>query len=69
MHRKRRGRNIAPNVGGVDTSDGTHIAADRKIAGGPSVLYDAVAIRICAAQFVTACRKLRLWAREQVVIT
>lgn len=35
---------IAPTVGGVDTSDGTHIAADQKIGGGPSVLYDAVAI-------------------------
>jgi catalase len=35
---------IAPTVGGVDTSDGTHIPADEKIGGGPSVLYDAVAI-------------------------
>jgi catalase len=35
---------IAPVIGGVDTSDGTHIAADQKIGGGPSVLYDAVAI-------------------------
>ena len=35
---------IAPTVGGVDLSDGTHIKADFKINGGPSVLFDAVAI-------------------------
>jgi catalase len=35
---------IAPAIGGVDASDGTHIAADQKIGGAPSVLYDAVAI-------------------------
>jgi catalase len=33
---------IAPAVGGVDDSDGTHAPADQKIDGGPSVLYDAV---------------------------
>jgi catalase len=35
---------IAPVVGGVDTSDGTQLPADHKISGGPSVLFDAVAI-------------------------
>jgi catalase len=118
---------IAPTVGGVETSDGTRIVADQKIGGGPSVLYDAVAIlpseegatlllknaaardfvsdafahlkfiawvraamplfekagiagdmdngfieltgAKSAATFVTACRKLRLWEREQVVTT
>ena len=35
---------IAPVIGGVKASDGTHIAAQQKIGGGPSVLYDAVAI-------------------------
>jgi catalase len=35
---------IAPTVGGAAASDGTRIAADQKIGGGPSVLYDAVAI-------------------------
>ena len=35
---------IAPTVGGVQTSDGTIIPADQKLGGGPSVLYDAVAI-------------------------
>ncbi|MCF1504787.1 catalase [Afifella sp. H1R] len=35
---------VAPMVGGVEASDGTWIEADEKIDGGPSVLYDAVAI-------------------------
>jgi catalase len=35
---------IAPTVGGVTASDGTTIAADQKVDGAPSVLYDAVAI-------------------------
>jgi catalase len=37
---------IAPTIGGVDASDGTHIKADHKINGGPSVLFDAVAILV-----------------------
>jgi catalase len=35
---------IAPTVGGVEASDGSRIEAQQKIGGGPSVLYDAVAI-------------------------
>jgi catalase len=35
---------IAPTVGGVEASDGTRVEADQKIGGGPSVLYDAVAV-------------------------
>ncbi|GJL49953.1 MAG: catalase [Nitrospirales bacterium] len=35
---------VAPGVGGVKASDGTWIEADEKIDGGPSVLYDAVAL-------------------------
>jgi catalase len=35
---------IAPTVGGVTASDGSLIAADQKIGGGPSVLYDAVVL-------------------------
>jgi catalase len=35
---------IAPAVGGVDLSDGTHVVADQKLDGAPSVLYDAVAV-------------------------
>lgn len=35
---------VAPNVGGVEASDGTWIEAKQMIDGGPSELYDAVAI-------------------------
>ena len=35
---------IAPHVGGVKASDGSHIPAHHKIDGGPSVVFDAVAI-------------------------
>jgi catalase len=42
---------VAPAVGGVTASDGALIEAQQKIGGGPSVLYDAVAI-IAAAEGV-----------------
>ncbi|HET8636259.1 MAG TPA: catalase, partial [Acidobacteriaceae bacterium] len=35
---------VAPQIGGVTASDGTAIPAKQKINGGPSVLYDAVAL-------------------------
>ena len=35
---------IAPKVGGVTASDGTWIEAHQMIDGGPSVLFDAVAL-------------------------
>jgi catalase len=35
---------VAPTVGGFTTSDGAKMVADQKLGGGPSVLYDAVAI-------------------------
>jgi catalase len=35
---------IAPTVGGIEASDGTQVKGHEKIGGGPSVLYDAVAI-------------------------
>lgn len=35
---------IAPTVGGVTLSDGTIKPAHHKIDGGPSVLFDAVAV-------------------------
>ncbi len=35
---------IAPTVGGITTAKGAEVAADQKIDGGPSVLYDAVAV-------------------------
>jgi catalase len=40
---------IAPKVGGVTASDGTLIEAHHMIDGGPSVLFDAVAILTSAA--------------------
>jgi len=35
---------IAPKIAGVTLSDGTAVAAKHKIDGGPSVLFDAVAV-------------------------
>ena len=35
---------VAPKVGGFTTGDGTLVEAQQKVDGGPSVLYDAVAI-------------------------
>jgi len=37
---------IAPEVGGVKASDGAWIAADEKLEGAPSVLFDAVALLV-----------------------
>jgi catalase len=39
---------VAPNVGGVKASDGSWIDADEKIDGGPSVVFDAVALLLSA---------------------
>lgn len=35
---------VAPKIGGVTLDDGTKVAAKQKIDGGPSVLFDAVAV-------------------------
>ena len=35
---------VAPHIGGARLSDGKLLEADQKIDGGPSVLYDAVAV-------------------------
>jgi catalase len=40
---------VAPQIGGVVTSDGELIPAHQTVDGGPSVLYDAVAILASAA--------------------
>ncbi|MGA2408781.1 MAG: catalase [Candidatus Binataceae bacterium] len=37
---------VAPAIGGVEADDGSWIEAKQKIDGGPSVLYDAVALLI-----------------------
>jgi len=35
---------IAPTIDGVDLDDGTHLPAQQMLGGGPSVVYDAVAV-------------------------
>ena len=35
---------IAPSIGGVTASDGTLLPVQHKLGGGPSVLFDAVAV-------------------------
>jgi catalase len=35
---------VAPKVGGFTTANGTLVAANQKIGGGPSVLYDAIVL-------------------------
>jgi catalase len=37
---------VAARIGGVEASDGSWIEADHTISGGPSVLYDAVALLV-----------------------
>jgi catalase len=39
---------VAPKIAGVTLSDGTLVPAKQKIDGGPSVLYDAVALLVSA---------------------
>ena len=40
---------VAPTVSGVTAADGSVIEADLQLAGGPSVLFDAVALVVSAA--------------------
>jgi len=44
---------VCPRVGGVMLDDGRRLAADFQLAGGPSVLFDAVAV-VASADGVTA---------------
>jgi catalase len=37
---------VAPRIGGVEASDGTLVEANQTISGGPSVLYDAIALLV-----------------------
>jgi len=48
---------IAPAIYGVDLDDGTHLAANQMIGGGPSVLYDAVAV-LASAEGAAALAQL-----------
>jgi len=40
---------IAPTISGISDSDGARLTIDEKIDGGPSVLFDAVALVLSAA--------------------
>ncbi|MCW5821509.1 MAG: catalase [Cyanobacteria bacterium TGS_CYA1] len=37
---------VAATIGGVTASDGSHVAADHKYGGGPSVLFDSVVVLV-----------------------
>ncbi|NDW03398.1 catalase [Jiella pacifica] len=39
---------VAPMIGGVTASDGSTVKGDEKVDGGPSVLFDAVAVLLSA---------------------
>jgi catalase len=41
---------VAETVGGVTRDDGTHVTADQKLDGAPSVLYDAVVLLVSKEQ-------------------
>ncbi|HRO13990.1 MAG TPA: catalase [Paracoccus sp. (in: a-proteobacteria)] len=40
---------VSPRVGGAKMADGTHMKADKQLDGGPSVLFDAVAVVVSQA--------------------
>ena len=40
---------VAPKLGGVTLSDGSKVAADHQLAGGPSVLFDTVVLAVSDA--------------------
>lgn len=48
---------IAEKVGGVTLSDGQHLAADEKIEGAPSVLFDGVALVLTQAETERLAKK------------
>ena len=49
---------IAPEIGGVEASDGTFSAADEKLEGGPSVFFDAIALFITEKGAATLANRL-----------
>ncbi|SDX69035.1 catalase [Albimonas donghaensis] len=57
---------VALKVGGVRLSDGSVLPADQRIDGGPSVLYDAVAIVLSedGARMLSAMHPARVWAAD-----
>ncbi|SLN65735.1 Catalase C [Roseivivax jejudonensis] len=57
---------VAPQIAGVVAEDGTHIPANEKIDGGPSVLFDAVAILASdsGAQALAQMHEARKWVAD-----
>ncbi len=57
---------VAPRIGGVMTSDGTHIGAAECIDGGPSVLFDAVAVLLSPqwARPLAGMHVARVWLAD-----
>ncbi|QCZ94829.1 catalase [Salinimonas iocasae] len=47
---------VAPTINGITLSDGTTMEGDQKIDGGPSVLYDAVAVLLSDDQVENICK-------------
>ena len=47
---------IAPAVGGVTASDGSRVAVQHKIDGGPSVIFDAVALLVTEEEVLSLTR-------------
>lgn len=47
---------VAPTIGGATMSDGGHLPADHNFEGGPSILFDAVAILVAPAAAETLAR-------------
>lgn len=57
---------ISPKIGGVTLSDGSALHADHALAGGPSVLFDAVAVVVSeegAAMLLTEAAAID-WLRD-----
>ena len=48
---------VAPTIGGITTAEGKKVPADQKVDGGPSVLYDAVAM-IASKEGVQKLKKM-----------
>ncbi|MBO0905150.1 catalase [Jiella sonneratiae] len=48
---------VAPMIGGVTASDGSLVEGDEKVDGGPSVLFDAVAVLLSAEGAATLAKE------------
>jgi len=48
---------VAPKIGGVETADGQLLEADMQLAGGPSVLFDAVYVALSKAGAATLAKE------------